>query len=79
METFLIRVWVPPAAEAGAAAPLLRGVVEKVGSRHATPFSSADELILRLSEALAARHTDEVQPEETAAPPLRSADRKAPS
>lgn len=48
METFIVRLWVPPSpAERGDA---LRGVVEHLGSGRRTTFVDEDELLTFLRE-----------------------------
>jgi hypothetical protein len=55
VETFVIRVWTPAAADE-AEPDVLRGLAEHVGSGNATAFRDAGELVSFLATTLGARH-----------------------
>lgn len=52
METFVVRVWVPAAAEPCRDDTGLRGIVEHVSSQRSRPFTDAGELLGFVRECL---------------------------
>jgi hypothetical protein len=57
VETFVIRVWTPAAADE-AQPSVLRGLAEHVGSGNATAFRDAGELVSFLAANLVAPHAE---------------------
>jgi hypothetical protein len=53
METFVVRLWVPAEDEQEPAEPL-HGVLERVESAEATPFSGGEQLLQLLRAGIAA-------------------------
>ena len=52
MQTFLVRIWIPAASEAGGAPAEIHGMVEHVGSRSSRPFEGEHDLVRFIHDCL---------------------------
>lgn len=53
-----MRVWVPAEPESESSEPVLRGLLEQVGSGRSEPFANEESLLALLREATRARRED---------------------